>query len=78
GPPIPRQDRENILECYHRLMLILFKPWRCIDDLRIKDQSWKDAFETFLPECPSEFKEIMDNMQLQHECRDSRDDYFDS
>ncbi|KDQ54423.1 hypothetical protein JAAARDRAFT_135819, partial [Jaapia argillacea MUCL 33604] len=59
-----------------RLMLILFKPWRSVRDLRKNGESWKEAFVNFLPECPARLKAIMDNMQIWHECRDSRDGHF--
>jgi hypothetical protein len=76
GPAIPRRDRNEQRQRYSRLMLILFKPWRSADDLRKPGQSWSDAFEEFIVECPEEFKLKMNNMQMLHECRDSRDDHF--
>ncbi|THU85217.1 hypothetical protein K435DRAFT_605351, partial [Dendrothele bispora CBS 962.96] len=68
------RDRGEVLERYHRLMLIFFKPWRTITDLKSNSQTWEDAFGAFVTNCSIEFKHIMDKMQLQHECRDSRDD----
>jgi len=76
GPGIPRRDREETKARYCRLMLILFKPWRHSSDLRVAGQTWQDSFESFLDHCPPRFKTIMDNMQILHECRDSRDDHY--
>lgn len=76
GPSIPRRDRLPVRERYCRLMLILFKPWKHACDLRSPGQSWSDAFEHFLRLCPTDKKAVMDNMQILHECRDSRDDHF--
>jgi len=77
GPAIPRRDRVKVWSRYCRLMLILFKPWRCASDLRTVGQSWEDSFVNFLEHsCPERFKSIMNNMQILHECRDSRDDHF--
>jgi hypothetical protein len=76
GPSIPRRDKENIRDRYCRLMLILFKPWRHANDLRDNGQTWQDAFNEFLRVCPTRLKGVMDNMQILHECRDSRDDHF--
>ncbi|KAJ7435205.1 hypothetical protein B0H11DRAFT_1630396, partial [Mycena galericulata] len=56
-----------------RLMLILFKPWRHASDLIGEGQSWMDAYREFLEECPEDVLTIIDNMQLLHECKDSRD-----
>lgn len=58
-------------------MLILFKPWRSIADLRQSDtQAWAEALEIFLGICDPFSKERMRNMQVLHECKDSRDDHF--
>jgi len=57
-------------------MLILFKPWRDGQRVRNQGQTWEDAFGQFLSESDDRIKNIMDNMQLLHECKDSRDDHF--
>ena len=59
-------------------MLLLFKPWREVSDLRAAGESWEIAFEAFLEssECVLEIREIMNNMQLMHECKDSRDSHM--
>jgi hypothetical protein len=76
GPAIPRRDREEVNARYCRLMLVFFKPWRCVSDLRTPGQSWQDSFNEYLENAPIRFKKLMDNMQIQHECRDSRDDHY--
>lgn len=77
GPSsLPRRDRDNVFQRYCRLMLILFKPWRNARHLRKTGQSWSDAFLDFKSSCDGRFIRIMDNMQLLHECKDSRDDHF--
>jgi hypothetical protein len=76
GPGLPRRDRAETYLRYCRLMLILFKPWRTVSDLRCSTQSWEEAFNKFITLCPIEYKLKMDNMQALHECRDSRDDHF--
>ena len=76
GPSIPRRDDDQAKERYCRLMLIMFKPWRHARDLRKTNESWSSAFQTFIKNCTLHYKKIMDNMQILHECRDSRDDHF--
>ncbi|KAF6751788.1 hypothetical protein DFP72DRAFT_769482, partial [Ephemerocybe angulata] len=76
GPAIPRRNPDNAegYARYSRLMLILFKPWRSIADLRQSDtQAWAEALEIFLGICDPFSKERMRNMQVLHECKDSRD-----
>ncbi|KAJ7626987.1 hypothetical protein FB45DRAFT_749408, partial [Roridomyces roridus] len=74
GPGIPRRDKPEIYPRYCRLMLIFFKPWRHAKDLRDAGQTWEKAFELFIQTCTREVKQKMNNMQILHECRDSRDD----
>src|ERR1700722_8524980 len=76
GPGLPRRDRKETYTRFCRLMLILFKPWRKATDLRSEFQSWEDAYVHFLEDCSPEYIAKMNNMQVLHECRDSRDDHF--
>src|ERR1700722_15425522 len=76
GPGLPRRDRDDSYPRFCRLMLIFFKPWRQASDLRSDSQSWQDAYIEFLNTCSPEYIAKMNNMQLLHECRDSRDDHF--
>lgn len=78
GPALPRRDRPALREKYCRAMLILFKPWRRPGDLIGQYATWEAAFEQFkqTPEYTPRINEILDNMQVFHECRDSRDDHF--
>ena len=76
GRSIPRRDREETKERHARLMLSLFKPWIAISDLRQISVSWLDAYHLFLASAPSRIIKLIDNMQVLHECRDSRDDHF--
>ena len=57
-------------------MLILFKPWKTLDDLKLRDESWNDAYRAFLTACSHTVRTLIDNMQLLHECKDARDDHF--
>lgn len=57
-------------------MLIFFKPWCHASDLRANGQSWENAFQAFRENCSRRIIFIMDNMQILHECKDSRDDHF--
>ncbi|KAG1748993.1 uncharacterized protein EDB91DRAFT_1047353, partial [Suillus paluster] len=74
GPKMPRRDQEPMYPKYCRLMLILFKPWRSISDLKQTMQSWTESFESFKHTCNDKVIAILNNMQILHECKDSRDD----
>ncbi|KAJ7177007.1 hypothetical protein C8R46DRAFT_834422, partial [Mycena filopes] len=72
GPALPRRDTPASVEKHARLMLILFKPWRHADDLRHSQQSWSEAYQQFWETCTPDIRECIDNMQLLHDCKDSR------
>ncbi|KAG2368148.1 hypothetical protein BDR07DRAFT_1212825, partial [Suillus spraguei] len=74
GSKMPHRDQESIYPKYCCLMLILFKPWRSITDLKHTSQSWAESFETFRRTCDEKVISILNNMQILHECKDSRDD----
>ncbi|KAJ7845326.1 hypothetical protein B0H13DRAFT_1449848, partial [Mycena leptocephala] len=74
GSGIPRRDKPELRARYCRLMLIFFKPWRQASDLRGEFQSWEAAFEAFVQTCTRDVLYRMENMQILHECWDSRDD----
>ncbi|KAJ7048764.1 hypothetical protein C8F01DRAFT_923321, partial [Mycena amicta] len=74
GPGLPRRDREETAPRFKRLMLVLFKPWRSATDLKMIEQTWAEAYDEFLRDCPEEYVAKMNNMQVLHECKDSRDD----
>ncbi|KAJ7162716.1 hypothetical protein C8R43DRAFT_880011, partial [Mycena crocata] len=76
GPKIPRRDTTASKAKHARLMLILFKPWRHAEDLRAENETWEDAFSKFTSACSPDILERIDNMQLLHECKDSRDEHF--
>lgn len=77
GQSLPRRDRPETWDRYCRLMLVLFKPWRNASDLRSNtEQTWPEVFENFVLSIPAYIKDVMDNMQILHECRDCRDDHF--
>ncbi len=76
GPGILRRDRKDVYLRYCRLMLILFKPWSSSHDLREEGQSWVDAFKRFSESAGPSILKVLDNMQILHECRDSRDDHY--
>jgi len=57
-------------------MLICFKPWQSVADLKQKNKSWVEAFEIFHRTSSPTITHILDNMQILHECKDSRDDHF--
>jgi hypothetical protein len=73
GPVLPRRDRGLTYAKYCRLMLILFKPWRVVGDLREPNETWIQAFNRFIGTCTEDTKRILNNMQVLHECKDAKD-----
>ncbi|KAI0750600.1 hypothetical protein BC629DRAFT_1261312, partial [Irpex lacteus] len=70
GPRIPVSDVQAENARYCRLMLILFKPWRSIEDLRGAHGSWSAAFEEFITmSCSDRIRTLINNMRVLHECK---------
>ncbi|KAI0084699.1 hypothetical protein BDY19DRAFT_897951, partial [Irpex rosettiformis] len=69
GPRIPIADNPSENPRYCRLMLMLFKPWRSVCDLKDNCTSWQVAFASFIETAPDVVKALINNMQILHECR---------
>ncbi|KZP00252.1 hypothetical protein CALVIDRAFT_560843 [Calocera viscosa TUFC12733] len=72
GPSLPNRDgSEEERDIWNRAMMILFVPWRCLEDLKLPSLSWTAAFNQ------RAFKEdhlnIMENMNVLRQCKDARD-----
>ncbi|KAI0317655.1 hypothetical protein OF83DRAFT_1032680, partial [Amylostereum chailletii] len=77
GPVIPRRELgERSEDIFSRAMLILFKPWRSVDDLALPGLSWKQRFEGHC--FPQHLANIIANINVENECRDARNDHSES
>ncbi len=75
GPSLPRRDKTETKEKYCRLMLLLLKPWIHPQDLIEDFTTFELSFQAF-QQNNEKWTKLLHNMQLLHECRDSRDDHF--
>jgi hypothetical protein len=76
GPQIPRQDRDDTRERYNRALLTLFVPWRNAIDLCGINQTWEDACESRKDLISARSWNIIENIQLLHECKKDRDEHL--
>ena len=76
GPALPRRDQPEMYSRHCRLMAIMFKPWQTYPELRGLHKSWEAVFKELVPEMDPGHQQVMDNMQVLHECRDSRDEHM--
>ncbi|KAI0790304.1 hypothetical protein BC629DRAFT_1268749, partial [Irpex lacteus] len=75
GSPLPVKDDKAQYERYCRLMLIFFKPWRHISDLRNSFQgSWSDAFQLFQCSASPYVNRVLLNIQALQECKSAQHD----
>ena len=75
GPQIPRRDRDDTRERYSRAILTLFVPWRTVLDLCDVNQTWQDAFGWQQGVISIHSRNIIENIQLLHECKKDRDEH---
>jgi hypothetical protein len=65
---------KNDCESYSRTMSILFYPWRTFLDVKkCNDKSWSENFEQLYPLLSTFDKKIIKNINISHECKESRD-----
>ncbi|CAF1123500.1 unnamed protein product [Rotaria sp. Silwood1] len=76
GPQIPRRDRDDTQERYSRALLTLFVPWRTVSDLCDVNQKWEDAFKSQQHRISTYSWNIIENIQLLHECKKDRDEHL--
>jgi hypothetical protein len=73
GPQIPRKDREEMQERYSRAIAALFIPWRSVRDICDVSQNWCEALSSRQGSISRDSQQIIDNIQLLHECKKDRD-----
>ncbi|KAJ6622840.1 hypothetical protein B0H10DRAFT_1787667, partial [Mycena sp. CBHHK59/15] len=76
GPTLPRPDRsDEERDRWCRAMLIIFRPWRTLVDLKCPGQTWTNTFESVKAEFTMEALETMRNMNIENECKEAKDSY---
>ena len=70
GQWFPKRQEENQNGLFEASMLALLKPWRTIADLKQENQSFREAFDSFIVDAPTETRRIITNVQFFHECSD--------
>lgn len=74
GAVIPRPDgSEEDYEEYCWDMLLLFKPWCTLADLKGGNESWAESFVQH--KFTTEINTIIRNMNVENECKDTRDQH---
>ena len=75
GASVPRRDSSDTYTQFCRLMLIFFKPWRRPANLLHPALLWDDAYNMMITSDMFLHRhfEAINNIQLLHECKDSRD-----
>lgn len=76
GSQIPRREREETKERYCRAVLTLFVPWRSVTDICATTETWSQALENRKSLISSDSLQIIENIQLLHECKHDRDEHL--
>ncbi|PPQ76270.1 hypothetical protein CVT26_009844 [Gymnopilus dilepis] len=74
GPSLPnKRSSAGAYESWAQQILVLFKPWRSIRDLKADGVSWHEEFERFQQAgINTRCRRVIDNMSLLSEGRDAR------
>ncbi|THH14182.1 hypothetical protein EW146_g6117 [Bondarzewia mesenterica] len=73
GQYFPPHDDPISLDRYWACMLLLFKPWRMLRDLRSLDETWEEAYSRFLVDAPTDVKRMIANIQHFYDCKNAAD-----
>ncbi|KAH7918367.1 hypothetical protein BV22DRAFT_988602, partial [Leucogyrophana mollusca] len=72
--PFPRPNRgDEELEKFCKVMVLLFKPWRKLSDIKGEYKTWKDAYDSYA--FPNHLIKLIQNVNVENECKDARDSY---
>ncbi|KAF9470258.1 hypothetical protein BDN70DRAFT_902252, partial [Pholiota conissans] len=71
GKWFSRNDEPAYHELYCASMMMMFKPWRSIKDLKVSGELFQDKWNSLQPTLPLKLKRVVDNIQYYHECADS-------
>lgn len=74
GPPLPASTVDNMEnEEYYCYLMLLFHPWRSMQDLKQHEQSWQSAYEA--APFNNHTRSLISNMTVDRECRDAKADH---
>ncbi|PPQ71479.1 hypothetical protein CVT24_011973 [Panaeolus cyanescens] len=76
GGLLPRNDRSHCADEYRTIMLALFEPWSNNDMPHIQYDTVHESFATCHARWSSTIKSTLENVQVLHECKDSKDDDY--
>jgi hypothetical protein len=69
GPFFPQRDDEDGQNIYCAMMLMLCKPWRSIEGLKDKLQTWEEAFDHFVENATPETHDILASIQYYYDSK---------
>ncbi len=73
GPGLPCRDDPSKFEYYCQVMLTLFKPWQRGNELHEGFSTWELAFNALKITLSDYHLQVIDNIQIMHECKDNHD-----
>ncbi len=65
-----RSDNELERDLFKGSMLMLLKPWRKLNELKIPTESFEDAYKTFISQANEKTHRVVANVQYYYECSD--------
>ncbi|KAJ3571837.1 hypothetical protein NP233_g3490 [Leucocoprinus birnbaumii] len=72
GKWFPRNDRAEEAEEHAAMMLMLFRPWRLLADLKPPFGTFCDQYHTFMESAPDSVSRYINNIQYYHQGMDRR------
>ena len=70
GKWICRSDNEVEVDLFRGSILMLLKPWRKLNELKIPMETFKEAYDRFISQANEKTHQVVTNIQYYHECSD--------
>ena len=71
GQWFPARDRENGSSLFEASMLALLKPWRSLSDIKTGDETFLQAFDSFIEQASERVRRLICNIEFFHNCSTS-------
>ncbi|KIJ31362.1 hypothetical protein M422DRAFT_267035 [Sphaerobolus stellatus SS14] len=68
GGWLPRNDEPETYNYYCACVMMLLKPWRKLENLKVSFPTWQEAFDAFLSSSLQQIRNILDNFQHRYAC----------
>lgn len=76
GPFFPDSKDNSKVNLYFASMLALLCPWRCLQDIKAQDETFKSAFESFITTASQTDLDVISGIQYHYDCKNAANEHL--